>query len=71
MGDHAILKGVVIGSFNYDEENSYLKILMGRFWEKRSGRGCLVALRSYWPLKKGTRTVNVHSNEFSHNIKGP
>ena len=27
-------KGTVIRPFNYDEQNGYLKISIGRFWEK-------------------------------------
>ena len=39
-----ILKDIIYGPFNYVEENAYLKIFIGRVWEKGGrGRG-LVAL---------------------------
>ena len=34
---HVIPKESAIRSFNNDEQNDYLKIFMGRFWEKSSG----------------------------------
>ena len=44
LGNHGISKDIVIGPFNYAEQNSNLKILIGRFWKKGRGRG-LVALQ--------------------------
>ena len=70
-GGHVIPKGIVIGSFNYDEKNVYLKILIRRFLgEKERGRGpsCPPIFRS---LKKNTRTFNFRSNQLSSNILGP
>ena len=42
---HFISKHRVIGTFNYAEEKSYLKILIRRFWEKSGVGGGLVALQ--------------------------
>ena len=40
-------------------------------FEKRGmGRG-LVALQSFWSLKKGTRSFNIRSNDSSPDILGP
>ena len=65
------IKGIVIGPFNYDEQNRNLKILIRRLWRKKCGEGNQVTLQSFWSLKKVTRTLNFHSNEPSHDILGP
>ena len=67
-GGDVIPKGLAIGSFNYDEENGYLRIVIRRFWEKSGGGDGLVALQCFWSLKKGTITFNFHLNEPSSNI---
>ena len=48
---HVLSKGLNIEPFNYDEQNGYLKVLIGE------GRG-LGALQSFRSLKQGTRTFN-------------
>ena len=58
-------KGIVMGPFNYDEQNGYLEILFLRFWGRRGGQ---VALQSFWSLKKGTKTFHFSLNEPSHDI---
>jgi len=51
LGGYVKSKGMVTGPFNYDEENSYLKVLIRRIWEKRGGGGGQVALYSSWLVK--------------------
>ena len=70
-GGHVIPKGIVIGPFNYDEQNGYIKILIGRFRGKYGEGGGLAALQSFWSLKKGTRAFNFCPNEPSNTIQGP
>ena len=38
-GGHAMSKSTVIGPLYYDEQNDYLKILIGRFWGKWAVEG--------------------------------
>ena len=68
---HVVFKGIVVGPFSYDEQNGYLKILIGRFWGKRDGEEGLVALQSFWSFKKGTKIFNFGFNEPSRDILGP
>ena len=37
VGGHVISKGIVNGYFIDDKQNGYLKILIGRLWEKGAG----------------------------------
>jgi len=37
LGDHVISKGIVVGLFIDNEQNRYLKILIGRFWQENGG----------------------------------
>jgi hypothetical protein len=53
----------VIGPFNYAEEKSYLKILIGLFWEKSDVGGGLAAFQYFWSLKKDRRTFHFNENE--------
>jgi hypothetical protein len=39
MGSHVTYKGIVIGPFNYDEQNGYIKIPIRQFWEKGAEEG--------------------------------
>jgi hypothetical protein len=57
-GGHAIHKDIVIRLFNYAEQNSSLRILIGRFWEKRGVGGGLAAAQFFRSLEKETRTYN-------------
>ena len=52
MGGLDICKGIVIRPINYAEQNGYLKILIGQFWEKGVVGGGLVALQFSGDLKK-------------------
>jgi hypothetical protein len=36
---HIITKGIVMGTFQYAEQNGYLKILIGQFWERKGMGG--------------------------------
>ena len=69
-GGHVLSKGIVVGPFNYVEQNGYLKILIGQFWGKSGGGGSLVALQSFCSLKKGTRTFNFRLIKSFHDILG-
>ena len=53
MWGHFISKDMVIGPFNYVEKNSYLKILIGRFWGKSGIGGGQVAVQFFGHLKRG------------------
>ena len=64
---HVISKGIVIRPFEYVEQNGYLKLLIGQFWEKRTLMG-LVTLQPFW--SKGTKTFNLRSNELTPEILG-
>ena len=56
---HSISKYIVIGLFKYPEEKSYLKALIGRFWEKMAMGGGLVTLQFFfWSLEKDTSTFS-------------
>jgi len=58
-----ILKDIVSWTFNYVEQNGYLKIFIGCFL-RNGGRGRgLVALLSLSTIKKGTSCFNFWSNE--------
>ena len=60
MGAHVTSKDIVIRPFNYAEQNSNVRILVGRFWGKGSMGGGLVAFQFFWSVKKDTRTFNFH-----------
>ena len=53
MGVFVIPKGIVVGPLNYVESNDHLKILIGCLWGKGDQEWRLVALQSFWSLKKG------------------
>ena len=69
-GGSYYIQGIFVGSFNYDEQNGYLNILNGRFWEKRGGGGVIVALQYFLSIKKALEFL-ICSNEPSRNIVGP
>ena len=58
-GGFIIIKHMVIRRFNYAEQNSNLKILIGRFREKWRERECNCP-QLFGHLKKGTRSFNFH-----------
>ena len=57
-----IIKGIIIGPFNYNEENGNLKIFIERLREKREGEG-RGGPQSLWSLAKDTKTFSFRSNE--------
>ena len=70
QGGHFISKDIVIGFFNYAEQNSYLKILIGRFLEKAwHGRGPSCP-PFFWSFNKSTRSFHYRYNEPSSDILG-
>ena len=62
-GGFVILKDLISRTFNYVEQNGYLKILIGCVWGKGGVRGGFVALKSLSTIKKGTSPLNFQSNE--------
>ena len=52
LGGPFITKGIIVGPFNYAEQNSYLKIQFRRFWEEIGVEGGLFALQFSWLCKK-------------------
>ena len=59
-----VIKDIICRTFNYGEQNGYLKILIRCVWRNGGcGRG-LVALQSLLTIKKGTNPFNVQSNEL-------
>ena len=67
-GGHVILKGIKIGLFNYAEPNGYLKILIRCHCGKKKHGSGIVALQTFWSLKKDTRTFNFRSSDSSHDL---
>ena len=47
---HVISKGILLGPFNYAEQNGYLNILIERAWVKMDVGGGLVSLQSFESL---------------------
>ena len=41
MKDHVILKCIIIGPFNYANQNGHPKILIRRIWGKRAREGAI------------------------------
>ena len=58
-----ILKDIISGSFNYVEQNGYLKILIWSVWGNDGSGGLAFALWSLSTSKKDTSSLNLKLNE--------
>ena len=71
VGGHVISKDIVIWSFNSAKQRCYLKILIGRFWEKKVTKSGPSWPPIFLSFKKGTRISNFPSNVPNPSVLGP